>query len=461
MELWGQHLAGTQGLGIVPINEQNQCHFGAIDVDDYSIKHKELNKQIQLKKLPLVLTRTKSGGAHLYCFTTEPVEAELMMTKLREMATALGQGKAEVFPKQTKLLIDRGDVGSWINMPYFHADKTTRYALDDCGVALNTEEFIRYVHKSAVSREQLRLYTAEAEELLPGGPPCLQFMARDGFPEGTRNAALFNLGIYAKKARPDTWKTYLEELNAQYMKPLLTASEVLGVIKSLDRHEYNYTCKSAPIESHCNAEKCRKCKFGVGQTDFGMPRFGSLTKLDTSPPVWFLDIEGGDRMELTSEELQSPMAFQRRCMEVLHTVPQIPKRGEWTEILARLFEAVNVVGVPKNASARGILLDLFEEFVTSRVQAKSKEELLLGKPLTTDGATYFRLKDLMKFLERQRFTAMSFNDIVATRKDTHDLVEHRFRIGDKILACLKVKALIKYEIDAEKLPGLPSDESPA
>lgn len=460
VELWSAHLAGASGLGIVPIMEDNACRFGAIDIDAYDLDLKLLNAKINMRRFPLVLCRTKSGGAHLYAFFSENVPADAVIDKLRLMAAALGYGKAEIFPKQAKLLVSRGDVGSWINMPYFGADNTDRYALGANGARLSLEQFITYAQARMVSAEQLTAVNADPDEALSGGPPCLQRLITDGFPEGTRNSGLFNLGIYAKKAHPDNWKVKVEEYNASYMKPPLTASETLGVIKALDKHDYNYTCKTQPIEAVCNADKCRRCKYGIGKGDFGMPKFGSLTKLCTNPPIWFIDIEGGHRLEMTTEELQSPVHFQRKCMEVLHVVPGIPKRQEWTDILGELFENVNVVEVPAQATPRGHFLNLVEEFLTSRVQARNREELILGKPLTQGDTTYFRMKDLIKFLDRQRFTMFELPDIMAILRDEYDVKEHRFNIKGTIVPCMKMPAVMSPKIELTDLPNLADEKEP-
>lgn len=460
VELWGLHLAGVEGLGIVPIKANNGCRFGAIDIDDYALNLQELNIKIQLRRFPLVLCKTKSGGAHLYAFFKEDVPATEVIDKLRAMAGALGHGRAEIFPKQAKLLAQRGDVGSWINMPYFGADKTDRFALGPDHKRLTLEAFLEYAKTKQVSAAEFAAVPVEPESLLPDGPPCLQRLTSEGFPEGTRNSGLFNIGIYAKKAFPDAWKVKIEEYNVSFMKPPLTSQEVLGVIRALDKHDYNYTCKTAPLEAVCNADACRRCKFGVGRGDFGMPRFGSLTKLTTNPPIWFLDIEGGHRLELTTEQLQSPVAFQRMCMEVLHTVPGIPKRAEWTDILAELFENVNVVEAPKQGTARGHLLALFEEFATSRVRARTKEEILLGKPFTSGDFTYFRMKDFIKFLERQRFSLLDLNAIVATLREEHGLKEHRFNIKGTLIAVVCVPVVRSVVLDSSDLPQLPDQVEP-
>ena len=143
-ELWQKHLNGEEpGLGIIPINEENKCKWGAIDIDTYPFDHLKLIKKIRENKFPLIVFRSKSGGAHVYCFTKQFVAASLMRQKLQLMASALGYAKAEIFPKQSKVMAERGDVGSFLNMPYHGGDRTVKYAIDDNGNSLTIEKFIK------------------------------------------------------------------------------------------------------------------------------------------------------------------------------------------------------------------------------------------------------------------------------------------------------------------------------
>ena len=106
---WEQHITGKQGLGIIPIDEDNEVKWGAIDVDQYSLDLNKLVKKIEQYELPLVVCRSKSGGAHIYCFVSEKIPAGKMQDKLREVAAGLGYGGVEIFPKQREILVDRGD----------------------------------------------------------------------------------------------------------------------------------------------------------------------------------------------------------------------------------------------------------------------------------------------------------------------------------------------------------------
>ena len=69
VEIMQGHIDGEQGVGAIPINEENKCRWGALDIDIYDLDHNELQQRIQKLKLPLLHCRSKSGGAHLYLFS--------------------------------------------------------------------------------------------------------------------------------------------------------------------------------------------------------------------------------------------------------------------------------------------------------------------------------------------------------------------------------------------------------
>ena len=98
--LWEDHLAGkAPSLGSIPIRDDSTCSWGCIDVDTYPLDYKKVISNIRKNNLPLVPCRSKSGGAHLFLFTEEPIAAEDMRNKLMELAGGLGYGNCEIFPK--------------------------------------------------------------------------------------------------------------------------------------------------------------------------------------------------------------------------------------------------------------------------------------------------------------------------------------------------------------------------
>tara|TARA_R100001594_G_scaffold1044_3_gene4302 strand:- start:10194 stop:11705 length:1512 start_codon:yes stop_codon:yes gene_type:complete len=418
VELWQQHLEGKEpSLGIIPITDENTCRWGCIDIDDFSLDLKDVNSKIQEREFPLILCRSKSGGAHLFLFIKGEVPASLMRLKLSEMSASLGFASSEIFPKQSSILTERGDTGNFLNMPYFGGNNTTRYSLNDKGESISLVDFLDLADNKQITEDGLVEFKIIKNEkkVLNHGPPCLQFLVTQGFPQGTRNNGLFNLGIYAKLSDSDNWEQKLEEYNREYLSPPLGSSEVLTIIKQLKTKEYNYKCNDQPICSHCNSGVCKTRKFGISPTA-AMPSFGSLTKQNSSPPVWFLDVEG-NRLEMMTEDLQNQTRFQKVCMEAIDKMPPKMSERAWQGVIQNLLDNVTIIEVPKDASIEGQFQDLLEAFCTDRAQAQTKDEILLGKPHTENGKTYFRLSDLEAYLQRHNFRQFTRPKITARLRD--------------------------------------------
>ena len=416
-DLWEKHLEGEEpSLGIIPITDENSCRWGCIDVDDFSVDLKVLNSEVYKYQLPLVTCRSKSGGAHIFIFTTDYIAAATMRLKLVEIAAKLGLASHEIFPKQTHILTERGDTGNFLNLPYFGGDQTTRYSLNAEGKVNTLEQFLDLADTFALTPEDLTNLKIKSEvKSLNNGPPCLQHLITEGFPLGTRNNGLFNLGIYAKLSEPDNWETRIEEYNREYLSPPLAANEVLTIIKQLRTKEYNYKCNDQPIASHCNSGICKTRKFGISPAT-AMPTFGSLTKQNSNPPVWFLDVEA-NRLEMSTEDLQNQTRFQRVCMEAINKMPPKMSERAWQGVIQNLLDNVTLIDVPPDASIEGQFSDLVESFCTDRAQAQTREEILLGKPYTEEGKTFFRLSDLEAYLQRHNFRYFPRPKITARLRD--------------------------------------------
>jgi len=423
---WQDHLNGKVGLGIIPIKDNDHCHWGAIDVDEYNLNHSKLISKIEHQNIPAVVCRSKSGGAHIFFFFSTEISAEELQDKLNEIAAFLGYAGSEVFPKQTHLLVDRGDTGNFLNMPYFAGERTTRYAFSKNAESLNLEEFVEFALSRVVTPKvflELKISSGKEEDLLPEGPPCLQHLSTKGFPQGTRNNGLFNIAVYCRKKSPDNWESQLEGFNIDLMDPPLSSSEVQGVIKSAKRKEYQYTCSKPPVAPYCNAAVCKLRKFGVG-TSTDMPAVHSLTKFNTLPPIWFLDVDGGGRLELETDDLHNQRRFQRKCMERLNVLPGKMNDIAWTKLVNHLLENLTIIEAPPDASPVGQLFEYIERFCTGRVQAKVKEEILLGKPWTDNGKHFFRMADLMAFLDRHHFRDYKVHQVTSILRENG--AEHHF-----------------------------------
>jgi len=443
---WEDHLNGKQGLGIIPIDENDQVNFAVIDIDLYNIDPRKVIDEVNKHEFPLVPMRSKSGGLHLVMFFKEPMNADEVVPKLRDIASFIGYGDSEIFPKQTKVLLDRGDLGIWINMPYFDSGQTMRYGYTEYGKALTIEKFIKVATNKIVDAETFRAIKLEDSRgsKLDGGPPCLNLLINRGFPAGTRNKGLFNLGVYAFKSNPDDWEKDLETYNNQYMKPPLPAGEVLGVVKSLKRKEYNYTCKEDPINSHCNSSKCRACKFGVG-TGAGLPAMGSLSKLCTDPPIWFLEIDSGGRLELSTDDLQNPLKFQKCCMDTLNIMPTIIKREVWHSIVQDLIKNVNILPVPMDVLPQGQLIEHLEKFCGTRMISESREALLTGKPYKEKDRIFFRMQDFLAYLDRIKFKEITSSNKICSTLRKHNCKHAQFNINRRCVQVWSVPDFAKNE----------------
>ena len=417
LELWKDHLEGRNGIGIVPILDNSTCYFGAIDIDVYKgLNVKNIIKEIINLDLPLIPCRSKSGGLHCYLFVKEPVTAIQMKEKLSIFAAVLGFGESEIFPKQSEVLSERGDIGQWINMPYFNLNKGDRYAYNENGNKLSATDFIDKVEKVRLTKKEFIAFKVNILSTIEDGPPCLQYLITKGFAPGVRNDGLFNVAIYLKKSKPTEWEDLLDDFNMKYMEPQLSSQEMQNIIKSVKRREYNYTCEKAPLKPYCNMTLCRSREYGIGQLT-GMPHLTSLTKYDSRPPIWFLDVDNGGRLELTTEELQSQVKFQKRCMESLNQMPPAIKTSVWQTMIQVLLENITLIEAPDDASPKGLLFNHLERFCTSRAQAKNKDELLLGKPWTDDKFHFFRIVDFISYLERQKFYDFKVHKICSMLKE--------------------------------------------
>jgi hypothetical protein len=432
-ELWEAHLKGEYGLGIIPIRDDGTTSWGAIDIDVYEgLDHGGLASQIAKQELPLIPCRSKSGGAHLLLFCTEPVPGKTMQDRLKDIAASIGYATAEIYPKQCTMGGDR-DLGSWINACYFDHDKTNRYAVLANGDALNAEEFLVLAESIKQSPAWFAKPLQRPPDPLPDGPPCLNHLMALGFPPGTWNPGMFNLGVYCRKAHPDNWKEHLVELNARtFPIDKWPVSDLDGIKKSLSKKDYRYQCDKPPLLQHCERAACKRRKYGVSGAN-SLPDLHSLSKLCTDPPIWFLELDG-HRLEFSTAQLLNPLAFQEVCANASVIVPVVG-RAAWTEHLRPFVARANEIPVSEDGagddfSATGHFLELLERFLSGRAQGDSMEDVLFGKYYTTGGRTYFRTFALQTYLARMGFRDLKRNELVSVLR-AHGGINRQDRIGGK------------------------------
>jgi hypothetical protein len=418
LEHWVEHLQGGIGLGIIPIRSDNTCKWGAIDVDSYDTDHKLLVKKLRENKIPAIVGRSKSGGAHIWLFVKQYIPAADMQRKMTNLAAALGYADTEIFPKQTTILVDRGDTGNFLNMPYQSGDRTVRYAFDTKGESLTTEAFIAYAKKRALTAgafAKLDVNFGTKETVLKEGPPCLQHLCRQGFTEGSRNNALFNLGVYARLFNADNWENLVQKYNVDHLVPPLSHSEVGTVIKQLHKKDYFYKCEDQPIKPFCNKEVCKTRKYGVGPAGISH-ELSSLTKIDGDPPIWILNVDE-QRVELSTQGLISQPQFQKDCVSQINKFPATITQRAWQTRIQTLLDTLTIVEVPPDATLSGEFEDLLHSFCTERARGTEKEDILQGISVWCDNKVFFQVKDLRKHLTVNDFTHYTSNKITLKLRD--------------------------------------------
>ena len=406
--LYSDHLKGKQGLGIVPIREDNTCYFGVIDVDEKDdtkeIDIISLEQQIANLNLPLVTCRSKSGGAHLYLFMEEPINARTLRSTLSKWASALGYRGVEIFPKQVK--IGPEQLGNWINLPYFDHKNTNRYAIKN-GNKIDLEQFCIEANENKQTIKKLKLATETlyASEEMDGAPPCLIHLCESGIKEGHRNDALFNFALYFKQ-RGGNWEDDLLQLNysSTMCKPL-AKREVDQISNSVSRAQtYAYKCSQPPLVDHCNKELCLGRKFGVKSFGGEYDNFvvGDLTKILSDPPRWMLDINGNS-VEVSSDELMAFRILRRAVVEKLSIMIPPIKDEDWLLMLKPKLEAKLEMDAPDDASMKGQILAMLDDFSSQTEGIKpDRMDIMRGIPIQEKGLVMFRSQDFINFLKRRK-----------------------------------------------------------
>lgn len=399
-----KHLIGELGLGIVPVNEEGMCYFGAIDVDIDTIDHKELYARVLSRNLPLSVCRSKSGGAHLFVFFREAYTAGATQSLLKRWAALLGfPNKTEIFPKQLKS--SSSNIGNWLNLPYFNAGNTVRYAVNSSG-SIDVEEFlggIRYYTGKEKINDTLTNDLVQIDQM----PPCLKELTNEGLPTGTRNVGLFSYGVFYRKSSPNGWQDKLRHHNQNFVSPPLGSNEVQALIKSLENRSYQYKCDEEPLCSHCDRKTCLTLPFGVGNKPwedenlFDEITVGNLRKILTDPPSYILEVNSKD-VHLKSDEFRNFEQLRKRVFELQDQIIRPIKQQQWEQKIKGLLTQKIDIEAPDDASQIGSLSSRIDDFLALSNRARGREDLMRGTPIREESEILFQVDSLQKYLTSQK-----------------------------------------------------------
>ena len=447
---WMDHLDGKEpSLGIIPIKDDNTCTWGAIDIDTYDgFDHKKLIKTIIEKKLPLVVCKSKSGGAHIFLFVKQSCSAKDMQMKLAEIAAWIGYGESEVFPKQIEL--NSKGTGNFLNLPYNHPEYPTRYALNDNGDALDTlYSFIEYYEIKVVDKITDvvidKPVTKKSNDDFKNAPPCLVTLASQGFAEGSRNMAMFQLGVYLRQRFPEQLETKLDYYNTKYFSPPLPSREVLTILKQVEDKKYFYRCEDPTFKSVCEKIRCQTMKFGIGNS--ASNDITSLKKWVSDNPMYEVT-HNGKVIILSLDQLANHGEYRKATIAQANESPRPIAPAIWADVVDGLLKNMgegDYIHLPGEVTAKGQFLDQLKIFLENNGGAKDRQDVLQGMVYEHEKYLFFKPQSFRDFLKMKRFTKMS---------DSHQYKifsefggnTAKLRVNNKAEHCWKVASTI---VDAE------------
>lgn len=397
--LYLKHLHGEQGLGVVPITKEGKVSFAAIDVDVYPLNPVKYLIMLQKAKLPFVGFSSKSKGLHLYCFFNPPEKAADVVKLMDRVRELLGLPKnTEIFPKQTQL--GSAQSGNWINLPYFNAEKTVRYAYSVDGGALPLPTAINHCMQIRTTVKDLKSTLNNVP--MAEAPPCLQTMFLEGgAEEGERNAFMLNCGVYLKARFGEAFADNLHLLNNNTLEPLDYIELDTTVIASLNKRDYNYACKSPLLKGYCNKTECGSRKYGVGGQYVSDFEFGQLTrwKGEDEDEYYIWDVNATQFTLFGIQDLIKQDRFRALCGSKLNHIPNRLKEPVWLNIVNKALS--NVIEEEDSTSAglsdKAHWVEKVCEFLSTR-QAIRREQLLDNLVYLTNGKLYFKNAVLQEYL---------------------------------------------------------------
>lgn len=409
-ELWQSHLEGVNRLGIVPVMKDATCWWFCIDVDHYQESGllPLIAARIAKLGLPLVMTKSKSGGCHLWCFLLKPMDA--MSARKVAMAWAkrleLPEGHIDFFPIQGDVL----DVGNWMNMPYF--GKQCHGAGEDGLQDQTLEEFLQYANERITDPDDLKHVakvkgSAKASARKPKEkkplPPCIEHYLEDGIQEGGRNNVITHFGVVFKRAYPDDWMEKVQEVNAEQCDPPLPREDMTNILRSVKTREIQYLCnKVREAGGICDKVECKKREFGIKGSgiDTGDFPIDSITKIKGEKPMYKIVTDMGLTMTLDVDQVTEFVKFRKAFWAYADFMLPRMKDDEWGEILNSYAEKMESVEAAPDTQMGERVLAQFKSFAARANTDTLELALTRGLPFYENRTITFRGDDFMQIVDR-------------------------------------------------------------
>jgi len=212
LQQYEDHITGIRSLGVVPIDENGEVSWAAIDIDTHkndktkppvpwsNQQYKKLLDKIKFLKLPLTVVKSKGGGAHCILSLGKKYSAKAVQDLMKVFEYALCYEGLEVFPKQTEL--GPKDSGSFLNLPYFKGN--SRNIINFEYKTLNIEGLDYAIKRIVNLPSQLKF-----------------FLLKQGSRTQHRNDRTWCAAAFLKKEYPDQWEEKTKEYNQLFNEPPL------------------------------------------------------------------------------------------------------------------------------------------------------------------------------------------------------------------------------------------------
>jgi hypothetical protein len=411
-ELWKKHLSGEGRLGIIPVRADGKVGWFCIDVDFYKIGKKTLAsvggfekiaQQIAAQGLNLVITKSKSGGAHLWAFLEEPMKAQdaydaaIRLRDKLAIHDLLGIDKKEfnshvdIFPKD----FSPDNIGSWVNLPYF--GDACHCVGADGKQDMPMPEFIKFANDRLTHPDDLRFKSKEEAQTKKARasqekdmPPCIEFMLENGVPEGHRNDAVTQYAVFAKRAFPDDWEEKVQEFNDAACQPPMRKDELRPIINSVSGKDYQYLCNKIK-DIFCDKEACKKRTFGVGRGAGGDIDIGitHMEKIDGEEPIYLITIGENKPFAVNVTDLYLYANFRKKAMGAINRLIPNLKQPDWEDILQVNLELMEVTEAAQDTQMRDRVIKQFQNWCSQSTITDGIDEAFEANCPFYDGKVIF------------------------------------------------------------------------